>query len=293
MNFEFLSGFKTARMSNDIQTTSQELSADFAPPAPSSVSYLLQIIGGLSGGVFGTLVMLVVFLAGSSVLRPVLKAQTESSEIHPMFIFVFIGMLFLGSLSANLLSSLFICLSDKSQYRRVSSTIFQIFILNLIIFIFLTPIYVITSRVQLSSIAYLAGLQVILSSLGSAMILKIIAAHRYAIVGVYSSIFSIIVSLGVNLVVYKVLSTDFTILLFAALPIIWLFNAIFEGLFAYFYRSLYNIYGQDFLRSDITYGRDYATTEDEVEALSQEEQENLYYEHQEDVKGADFLQRKK
>lgn len=261
------------------------------PPETNFENFLLQLLGGLGGGIFGTLLMLVIFLLGSSILKPVLTIEGGVS-VHPLFIFLFIAMIFIGSLSSNCLSILLISISNKAAYQRISSAIFQTFFINLIIFIFLFPVYIIVSNLNIGSIAYIAALQIILSSFGSFLIMKIIAAHRYALLGVYSSIFAILLSVGILLFIFRVSAKDLTMLLFVTLPIIWLSFGLFEGIVSIIYRFIFTLYGVDFLRSDIAYGKDYGSIQEEVSALSEEERESLYFEGQDEDKGADFLRRK-
>lgn len=266
---------------------------ELGPPHPTFLSFVIQSFGALGGGVFGTLIMLVIFLLSSSILKPVLTVTNDLNSIHPMFIFVLMAMIFVGALSSALISLLCIALSDRSQYQRISSTLVQAFVINIVIFILLAPVYVVASNIALQPLVYIAGLHLILSNLGSALALKIIAAHRYALLGIYSAILSILVSLGINLMIFQIARKDLTILLFAALPVIWGSFGLIEGALSLGYRSIYNLYGVDFLRSDITYGKDYATTEEEVSALTEEEQENLYLKTEKDLSGSDFLKGKR
>ncbi len=108
-------------------------------------------------------------------------------------------MNFLGSLGANLLGSLFISLSSPAVYRRISSSLYQIFIINLLLFIILTPFYFIVFQINQSFLVYIAGLHILFSSQASALIQKIITNNRYALLGVYSTLFAMITAIIISI----------------------------------------------------------------------------------------------
>ncbi|KKP36523.1 MAG: hypothetical protein UR27_C0018G0021 [Candidatus Peregrinibacteria bacterium GW2011_GWA2_33_10] len=263
------------------------------PPKTSFNSFILQLFGSLGGGIFGTSLMLMFFMIGSSIFKPVFNFQNEIGKIEPMFIFLFMAMIFLGSISSNCLSIFLISLSDKEKYQQINSTILQVFVINIFLFILLAPIYLIVNSFYISSLPYVAGLQIIMGSFASLQILKIISTHKYALLGIYSGTFSFIVTIGLNILIYKLFNNDLTILLFSALPITWLVFSILEALFNILYYYIYSMYGTDFLSSELKYGRDTQTLEDEINNLSDEEKEKAYLEAEKDSTGAEFLKNQK
>ena len=144
----------------------------------------------------------------------------------------------------------------------------------------MAPIYLLLdARGLMDMIGFLAGFQVLLSALASVMILEIIGNLKYALVGVYGVIFSILVSTGVIMILFELSGRNPTIVLFAAMPIMWTTLGFMTVIVEMFYRWLYTIYGTDFLGSTTSFGKDYG--EAEVEETPPPP----------DVEGAEFLKK--
>ena len=256
---------------------------DLGPKPVPILNVFLRALGGLGGGVIGTGIILAIAFLGASVLSSALGESIDGT-VHPLFVFVFIAMIFLGSTAANLLGPLFIGLTDRDKYSRLNTTLYQVFIANLVILIVTAPVYMIVSSLKVESIASVAALQVVVSAFVSALILEVIADYRYALLGVYSTALSVLVSAGVFFFFYSVSSGQPIILLFLALPTIWLSIGLFSGLLGLVYGWIYKMYGVDFLSSAIKYGGDQKWTSDEEDAEMEESREKA-----KDDAGAKFL----
>ncbi|MEK7528424.1 MAG: hypothetical protein AAB592_01525 [Patescibacteria group bacterium] len=248
-----------------------------APPNATFLTLFLKTFSGFAGGVAGTLILLVIFLLGASIIQPTLTAAAGSETIHPLFIFVFIAMVFLSSLTSNVVGSLLFSFVQHEKYTRVSSAIYQIFIINIVIVAITSPIYLLAIGLGLELTAFIAGLHIIIASLTSVMILEIIGNLRYALLGVYSIIFSILFSTGVLFIFYQFIGQNLVVLMFITLPIIWTFMGFISTVVEMFYHWMYELYGSDFLASTTDFGKDYGEMEPEDTPLP------------EDVEGSDFL----
>ena len=226
------------------------------PRPVSPLVLLLRALSGLGGGVVGTAVVIFIAFLGAGILQSALGASSENDTIHPLFVFVFIAMMFLGSLASNLLGPLFIGLTDRKKYVGLTTSLYQIFAANLVILIVLVPVYMIVSGLKIEMLASVAALQVVVSAFISALILEIIADHKYALLGVYSTAFSILVSAGIYFFFYSVSPDQPMVLLFLALPVIWTSIGVFSGLMGLVYEKVYRLYGVDFLSSAVKYGQD-------------------------------------
>ncbi len=198
-----------------------QASQQAGPPSPSFLTLVLKTFAGLGGGIAGMLILLLIFLGASTILQSALNPDLglEESGKNPLFIFVFMAMIFLTSLGANLLGSLFFTFVEHEKYSRTSTAMYQIFFINLVAFVIMAPIYLLLdSRGLLDMIGFLAGFHVLLTAVASFMILEIIGNLRYAVVGVYGVIFSLLISTGVSMVIYEFSQRNTTIVLFAALP---------------------------------------------------------------------------
>lgn len=258
-------------------------------PRPVTLgNVFLRSFAGLGGGIIGTFVLLVVFLLASSILQPVLSP--ESTDIHPLFIFVFIAMLFLATIAANLVSVMLLALTERAKYTRFSSIVTQTFSVNITIFIFSVPLYLIASSINMTFVAYVAGLHVIISLMASALVMEIIADFEYALLGVYGIILAVLAGAGANFLIYQITTTanggigNPTVLLFVAMPLLWFLLGFMTSAVNMFYEWVFRAYGTDFLRASIAYGTDYGVEELPPPPTPEELRK--------DVAGADFLQGK-
>lgn len=253
------------------------------PPSPSFLTLVLKTFAGLGGGIAGMLILLLIFLGASAILQPALDPAslgTENPEKNPLFIFVFMAMIFLTSLGANLLGSLFFTFVEHERYSRTGTVLYHIFFVNVVIFVILAPIYLLLDTRGLFDITgFLAGFHVLLSALASVMILEIIGNLRYALVGVYGVVFSLISSTAISMVVYEFSNRNPTVVLFSTLPIMWTTLGFVTVIAEMLYHWLYTVYGTDFLMSKTSFGQDYGDQEPEEAPPPP------------DVSGAEFLKK--
>ena len=259
---------------------------DLGPRSISPLAILFRALAGLGGGVIGTGLIVVILFLGSGVLTSALGVD-GGTEIHPLFVFVFMAMMFIGSCAANVLGTLLIALTDKDHYKNTSTSIYQVFIANVVILIAMAPIYMIVSGLNVALLPAVAALQVVVSAFASSLILEIIANYRYALLGVYSTAFAVLVSTGVFFLFYSVSSEQPINLLFIALPVMWLSIGIFSGLFSFFYGLVYKLYGVDFLSTVVKYGADDEWVSDAEKEAIEKEQDASYG----NAQGASFLER--
>lgn len=257
----------------------------FGPRKMTFLTLVLKTFAGLAGGIAGTLVLLLIFLGTSSILQPIVGAATLSEasggEVSPLFMVVLMAMVFATSLVSSMLSTLLLSYTERDRYTRIATTMSQVFIINIVIFAFVLPIYLTTSTARIELTVFSAILQVILSSASSALILELIHDQKYALLSVYTTMLGIMMAMGVNFFLYYT-SGNATLMMFAALPVIWSSIGFFQGSLTIFYNWLYETWGNDFLASTATFGMDYGvpdTSEEEEEAAMQKP----------DVEGGDFL----
>lgn len=240
------------------------------PPSPSFLTLVLKTFAGLGGGVAGMLILLLIFLGASTILQPAfnpeligLSGMGEGGK-SPLFIFVFMAMIFVTSLGANLLGSLFFTFVEHERYSRTATILYQIFFINLVAFVIMAPIYLLLdARGLMEMTGFLAGFHVLLSALASVMILEIIGNLRYAVVGVYGVIFALLAAVGLIMVIFEFSGRNPTFVLFASLPIIWTALGFVTVIVEMLYRWIWTLYGTDFLMSKTEFGVDYGEEEPE------------------------------
>lgn len=252
------------------------------PPSMSFGTFLLKLLAGLAGGIGGSLIMLLIFMLASSALEDIghyAESGGESASVSPIFTFILLMMIFLSSTVGNILSTWLTALSEREKYTRLSSAIYQTFILSIIIFVLMAPVYFITAAKDISIIAYAVALHIIVSAQVSALILEIISNYKYSLVGLYGITFAVLISAGIMFGLAGIVASP-QILLFAALPIVWGSIAFVQSIFTMLYGWMARTYDKDFLCTETVYGNDYGK---EVEAEEPEAPKAK------DEAGADFL----
>lgn len=257
---------------------------EFGPPKVSFATFLLKLLAGIAGGISGSLILLLIFFLSSSFLTPLTTYQdgTENIVISPIFTFILMMMIFLSSTIGNILSTWLMALTERGRYTRVSSAIYQVFIISLIIFILMVPVYFITGS---DYIAYAVALHVIISAQVSALILEIVSNYKYSLVGVYGVTFSVIASAGILFgLAHFIPSENTEILLFALLPVVWGSIGFVQTIFTMLYGWIARTYDKDFLSTETVYGSDYGKEVEETEPETPKAK---------DEAGADFLNHNK
>lgn len=257
------------------------------PYQPKPLDAALRILGSLTGGIVGSLIIMAIFLVSSEVLQAPFQKEFEQGEVHSLFIFIFMAMMFVSVTVASIIATALTALSERGKYQNMSSALYQIFIINIIIFIFTAPFYVLLSQIQLKYVAFITGLHILLSALASTMILEIIGNAAYAVLGIYSVVFGLLTGIGFNMALFQTTQGSTTLLLFSALPLIWFFLGLFGIIVEWVYYGLYKVYGVDFLRTDTKYGADLPGGG--IEDLTEEEKEEMRLKKKKDETGAEFL----
>ena len=256
------------------EKTEEKIQAD-GPPTISFSTFLLRILAGVGGGFGGTIVLAIIFLLASSVLKPVMGGE---EYVSPIFVFVLLMMVFISSTAGNIASAWLLSLTGSGRYKRVSSAISQIFVLCLITFLIMVPVYFITANTNIQVTAYVVGVHIILSAQASALILEIVSNYKYALVGLYGTTFAVLASAGVLAAASGFIESP-QILLFAALPLVWGAIGFVSSIVTGFYSWLASTYDKDFLSTQTVYGEDYGEQIEEAPEAPKAK----------DEAGADFL----
>lgn len=268
-------------MSMPDQPNQESPESTINPPSVSFGTFLLRLLAGLAGGVSGSLILLLIFMVASSALEPMSHYADggENASVSPIFTFILLMMVFLSSTVGNILSTWLTALTQREKYTRLSSAIYQTFILSIIIFVLMAPVYFITAAGNIGVIAYAVALHIIVSAQVSALILEIVSNYKYSLVGLYGITFAVLVSAGILFGLAGIVASP-QILLFAALPIVWGSISFVQSIFTMLYGWMARTYDKDFLCTETVYGNDYGK---EVEAEEPEVPKAK------DEAGADFL----
>lgn len=252
-------------------------------PRFNFLSLITRTISGLGGGIAGTIVLLMVYMLSSSVLQPVLQQTEEGTDVTPFFTVVIMAMVFVSLLAANIFAPMFISFTQGERYRKTATSLFQIFIINIVIFIILVPIYLFSASTGVELISFVAGLQMALAVLGSALIFEVISNYKYALLGIYSIIFAVLGVIVFSGIIYQITGSAL-VLLFLALPLLWGGIGFTFGLVGMIYSWIVSTWGVDYLATTQEYSKDYGVQEDENEVEVVEPEP-------EDTEGVDFLRK--
>jgi len=256
----------------------------YEPPKLSLLTFVLKVAAGLGAGIMANLILLLLFLLTSSILQPVLNPSGLTTEINPIFIFTLIAIIFLTSLAGNIIGPLLFTLIQREKYKRSSTSLTHVFTLNILILILLIPLYIVSIYIESSSLsASIAGLHLIMATTASLIIFEVISNQRYSLIGIYSTLFAIIIGMAINLLVFELTLGNWTILMFAAMPILWICIGLISAIIESIYHSIYMATDKDFLLTATEYGSDYGVQEKEPEV---EEVQRL---KTKDEAGTDFL----
>ena len=258
------------------------------------IKFLLRSIAGFTGGLFGTLMLLIIFALSSSVMTSVFQAEELASQtINPIFLAVFLIMIFMGLVIANLFSVMLISFSDKYKYYRRASILHQVFIFNVVLFFIALPFYIFSLVMSFGTLSIIALLHSFLALAGSHLMLESIANPRYNLLSIYGTSLGVLFGTVINIIVFRITGT-INILLFAFLPLTWLLMAMSQGVVEAIYISFYKVYGVDFLKTDTSFGDDVVDTgkpKTETEEAKEEVEKDIEKDKEpKDEDGADFLE---
>ena len=114
----------------------------------------------------------------------------------------------------------------------------------------------------------IAAVHFLLSAFVSALIMEVLAGYKYSLLGIYSTALGIFVSIGIALLLLAG-GSKAIVLLFVAMPGVWLILQIIGGVSELIYDNFVRLYGIDAMDVQTDLGGD-----TEVEPKDEEEDED-------------------
>lgn len=230
---------------------------------PRSIPFSLLFFKSLSGlgvGVIGMIILLIFVLFG-------LGTATTGAVSGPFLVFSSLVMGFITALVTSGLGVFIFGMLDRERYPDLRLVVKHVILLNIIIFIFLLPIYFVTvvgATAGIKTLFLIAALQLIISAQASIFVLEFSAnsSTRENLLTIYGTVFGILAAILVTLLIYTIfqkLSTPEelavggsggrgpTAALFAILPLTWFFFGFSISTVEMVYRWIYETWGVDFL----------------------------------------------
>lgn len=260
----------------------EENNSDLGPQKISFPAFVLKLLAGGGGGAVGAVILLVIFMLAGTILEPLTNTEAlDAGYVSPIFVFIVMIMVFLATTVSNILSVLLLGLTERGKYGKLSTAIYQVFIVSVVIFLLMVPVYFIAASGGVGLAGYAVALHIIISAMISALILEIVSNYKYSLVGVYGVGFSIVISGGVLFALSGIVQST-AILLFIALPVVWGSIAFTLSIVTMLYGWIARTYDKDFLSTETLYGKDYG----EPEQTEEEEKPK-----KKDSAGAEFLRK--
>ncbi|MFH0776757.1 MAG: hypothetical protein V1936_04060 [Patescibacteria group bacterium] len=231
----------------------------FIPPREVKFSlFFFKSLSGIGIGIIGMLVLLVFVLLGLDTLG-------SEAVTGPFLTFAAVVMGFITALATNCLGIFLFGALDREKYADIHGVMKHVVSLNILIFIFLLPIYflaIVGSDQNLKTILLFATVQLVVSALASMFALELSNSQssRQNLIAVYGIIFAVLMTIVVNMLIYNLgqnLSTaaelavggsggkGITIVLFSILPTTWFFFGAFTTMVEMVYRWIYQTWGKD------------------------------------------------
>jgi len=231
---------------------------------------IFRTLAGVVGGGFGSIVILIGILLSGSIIPTV--AETGELTVEPVFAFLIIALSFISILIADLVTVTFLTYLNRAKYQRLFSSLVQIFTINVVLAIFIFPVYLIIAAQNLSNVAFIIGLQVILSIQASYITMETLARSKHLILTLYASIIAIVTTMILGVVVGIGVQINST-LAFLVIPATWGLFAFWHTAGEMIYQWIYGVYGEDFLSNETSFGEDYGKQEAE-ESDNEDEDES-------------------
>jgi len=238
-----------------------------APVLLNLNNLLLKLLSVIAGSGAGGAILLAFLFLGSAFFQQSLFDQNSEINIHPFFILLIIFTIFIALEIANLIGAWLWMLTDREHYPRIFSTIGQIFSYNLLLLIFFLPLYFLTNFFGLIMLGGAAFAHIVISTIGSFIILESMNNNQYVLVTLYGVSIGSIGALGICIWILNILPQ---LLVFSAVPITWFCLGFSLILVKYGYYWLYYFWGTDFLNIETQFGGDYSSEENDKD----EDEEN-------------------
>ena len=230
----------------------------------SATLFALRLLSGITGGVVGMLIAFVVYFIMSTFIP-------SGDEVSSLSFFAIIVMSFVATLSANTITAVMVTFMDHEKYSRRKTTITQVFVFNLILFVLTIPLYLIAIPLEIT--IGVAALHFLLSAFVSSLIMEVLAGYEYSLVGIYSSSFGIFVSIGIALLLINS-NVSPLILTLGAMPAVWFILEVVGGLVELIYDNFLRFYGVDALNVQTDLGGDTLEEKEEEDEEDEDEDNN-------------------
>lgn len=216
---------------------------EVGPHRVTGISIFYRAIAGAFGGSVGTLILLLFLLLSQQIFT---AAELDFSAFSPIVLLLIIMMLFISSLLSNALGCFLMTFTDPGKYQNVGKGVLQILLINIILLIFLLPVYLILNSTEY--MLYIPILQFFFTAMASALVFNAVAVDRtQTLLSIYSVTLGIFIGI---LLISLILSQNALIAFFLLPALVWFSIGFFGGIIEYYYYQLYQRSGIDVLQTE-------------------------------------------
>jgi len=208
----------------------------------------VNTLGQLMAGFIGSIVILIIVFASAKFLDLWRLANTWTVQNQSALFPIILSLItFVGTTASFLLGTKLFQLTDPEKYRPNSIIYSQLVFYGIFVYIFLTPVYLITGALSYDMLMIIMIAHALILALWTSLIQEILSNYRYLLLWVYASF------------VGTFFATTFVILFFTQfqggmaklvsllliLPLIYTSVAFFKGLSELLYGRYYNFTNLD------------------------------------------------
>lgn len=220
---------------------------------PNEISFRdiwINSLGAFIAWVSWSILLLVLVLISSSFFDIPWEFSSEWSIVSTTNVFFPFFLSFITFLVTELVlfsSYIFLTYTSPDRYERSTITFTQIAILSILIYIFITPIYIFAWVNNYDNIIYVFVAHILILYFVLMLVLEVLNNYRYILLGLYSSIVSILITGFMTVIIFSIFPQGNAklIALLVLIPVVNFMCIFFKWLFDYVYYLYYKHTGSD------------------------------------------------
>lgn len=158
----------------------------------------------IAGFIGSIIILLIVFITSSLVSIPGTFEQARlGSNTNAMFPFILSFITFIASSVVLFLSAKLLTMTSPERYDIKLTSYSQLAFFGILIYIFITPIYIYMGIQNYENIMLVFIVHVVILSFGSSLILEILHNYRHILVGIYGSFVGLFIASMITLSIFS------------------------------------------------------------------------------------------
>ena len=209
----------------------------------------INTLGQLIAWFIGSIIILIIVFASARVLDigSAISTTWNGPERSTIFPIVLSMITYVGTTASFLLGTKLFQLTDPEKYRPNNIIYSQLVFYGIFVYIFLTPVYLITGGVSGDMLMIVTIIHALVLALGTSIIQEILSNYRYLLLWVYASFVGTFFASAFVILFFTLFESGFArlISLLLILPLIYTSVAFFKWLSELLYARYYNFTNLD------------------------------------------------